>query len=511
MTPLPSAKLTPKRPQQLGAYLIDKGWITPEALAVSLAEQNTTQERLGTILVRSGFLTRQRLVDAILEISPDRIHGEELYDPKVPVELLENTGTLLVAETPGAIYLGTLGSELAVRQALSPFFPDREFRFVPLQPDRLDNYLVKLRGLQTDDSNLSERILRSALLAGASDVHIIPKPESYSLFFRVLGVLEHYQEGTLDEYLTLVARIKDLSRMDLAERRLPQDGGFQMEFSGRYVDLRVATIPGVDGENVVIRLLDPDNVRPSLDSLGITRIQEWRRGVSLPDGLCIIGGPTGSGKTSTLNATVREMDRLGRAIYTAEDPVEYRQAYVRQVNINPGVGLDFNRALRAFMRADPDIIMLGEVRDLETAKMAIRAAETGHLVLATLHTESIHGAYSRLRDIGLQEYELRYLLRAVLIQRLVRTLCSYCQGAGCNHCHGKGYGGRNPVSECAYFANEEEVSRMFAGEKWWPTIKEDAWELVRQGITDERELIRTFGPEILQMRPVDLAPGLAHG
>lgn len=487
----------------LGDYLIKKGWIRPEALEVCLAEQRVTQERLGSILVRSGFVTRAMLVEAILAISPDRIYGEELYTPKVPVKLLEDTRTLLVAEDRNTLYLGTLGSELTARLALAPYFPDRRFCFVPLQTDRLDDYLIRLRGLQTDDSSLVERFIRSALLAGASDIHLLPKPESYSVFFRTLGVLEHYQEGSLDEYLTLAARIKDLARMDIAERRLPQDGGFQLEFSGRYVDLRVATLPGVDGEVVILRLLDPDNVRPSLTDLGITRVDEWRRGVSLPDGLCLICGPTGSGKTSTLNATIREMDRLGRSIYTAEDPVEYRQAYVRQLNINPAIGLDFNRALRAFMRADPDIIILGEIRDLETAQMAVRAAETGHLVIATLHTETIHGAFNRLRDIGLKEYEIRYLLRAVLVQRLVRTLCPDCHGAGCPHCHGKGYANRNPVSECAYFADDSEVKRMFDGERWWPTLKEDAWGLLRTGLTDERELIRVFGPEILHSKPTE--------
>lgn len=493
---------SPRQPPLLGDYLVQRGWIRPEALEVVLAEQAITQERLGSILVRSGFITRAMLVEAILAISPDRIYGEELYTPKVPVKLLEDTRTVLVAEDRKTLYLGTLGSEDVVRAALEPFFPDRKFCFVPLQMDKLDDYLIRLRGLQTDESNLVERFIRSALLMGASDIHIVPKAESYSVFFRVLGVLEHYQEGQLEEYLTLTARIKDLARMDIAERRLPQDGGFQMEFSGRYVDLRVATLPGVDGEVVVVRLLDPDNVRPSLSDLGITRVDEWRRGVSLPDGLCLICGPTGSGKTSTLNATVREQDRLGRAIYTAEDPVEYRQTYVRQISINPAIGLDFNRALRAFMRADPNIIILGEIRDLETAQMAIRAAETGHLVIATLHTETIHGAFNRLKDIGLNEYEIRYLLRAVLVQRLVRTLCQDCHGKGCSHCNGKGYAGRIPVSECAYFADDKEVQRMFKGERWWPTMREDAWGLVATGKTDERELIRVFGPEILHNKPV---------
>ncbi|MHB1666031.1 ATPase, T2SS/T4P/T4SS family [Thiomonas sp.] len=831
----------------LGDYLIQRGLVSPAAIRMALQEQTISHERLGSILVRSGFLARKDLVQAILAIAPDRIHGEELYTPRVPVAALEATRTILVAEADGVLYLGTLGSEMSARIALAPYFPDHDLQFVPLRPEQLDNYLARLRGLQTDDSNLVERLIREALLENASDVHLIPKTGSYSVFYRTLGVLEPAREGTLDEYQTLVSRIKDLSRMDIAERRLPQDGGFQLEYSGRYIDLRVATIPAVDGEVVVIRLLDPDNVRPSLDGLGITRVKEWRRGVSHPDGLCLICGPTGchgkgtpilmfdggikpvedvrvgdelmgpdsrprkvirlyrgigplydivpnrggesfvvndehvlslvrtndgtkfsgtvqniavkdylqqtktfkhthklyraevdwaekelpvdpyligallgdgcltgksvricnpdfeiiehltclaeaenlkltgtdwnrapvfgftaalgrnpngsyksnglvaklrllgllpidsaskfvpqgyktgsrkqrlsllaglldtdgfsdggsgygfvsksqrlvadlafvarslgllatrrpiqksiqgttfqgdywalsisgpaldeaplklgrkhsnawngnrdakrtgfdvrslgvgpyygfqvdednlyvlgdftvthnSGKTTTLNATVREMDRLGRAIFSAEDPVEYRQAYVRQVNVNPGIGLDFSRSLRAFMRADPDVIILGEIRDLDTAQMAVRAAETGHLVLATLHTDSVHGAFARLRDIGMHDYELKYLLRSVLVQRLVRVQCPKCHGAGCPSCHGKGYSSRMPVSECAYFGSEEEVGQMFAGHRSWPTMREDAAQAVLSGLTDEREVIRVFGPEIL--------------
>ncbi len=498
-TPPLNEQKAPSRLDRLGDYLVENGRVSREAVDISLQEQRVTGERLGSILVRSGFLTRKDLVQAILTIAPDKIHGEELYNPRVPVSALESTRSILVADADGLLYVGTLGSEWAARMALAPYFPNHQIEFVPVRPEQLDNYLARLQGLQTDDSNIVERLVREALMENASDIHILPKTQSYTVFFRILGVLEPASDGPLDEYQSLVSRIKDLARMDIAERRLPQDGGFQMEYSGRYIDLRVATLPTVDGETVVMRLLDPDNVRPSLEGLGISRVGEWRRGISYPDGLCLICGPTGSGKTTTLNASIREQDRLGKAIFSAEDPVEYRQAYVRQVNVNPSIGLDFNRALRSFMREDPDVIILGEIRDLETAQMSLRAAETGHLVLATLHTDSIHGAYARLRDIGLKDYELRYLLRSVLVQRLVRTLCPHCGGAGCAHCHGKGYAGRQVVSECAYFENDEEVNRMFQGERGWPTMREDAAMAVLNGVTDEREIVRVFGPEILHI------------
>jgi type II secretory ATPase GspE/PulE/Tfp pilus assembly ATPase PilB-like protein len=261
------------------------------------------------------------------------------------------------------------------------------------------------------------------------------------------------------------------------------------------IDLRVATLPTTNGETIIIRLLDPDRVQPKLDGLGITRLTEWRNGVSRPEGLCLICGPTGSGKTTTLNASVKEMDRFGRAIHTVEDPVEYRIAYTNQVHINPAVGLDFSRAVRAFMRADPDVIILGEVRDTETARNAVKAAETGHLVVATLHTGSILGAVQRLRDLDVPAHELRHLIRSILVQRLIRVYCKECHGAGCPSCHNTGYAGRTVTSECAYFAGEAEVSALLEGKRNWPTMVEDALLKVDAGQTSLEEVRRVFGAE----------------
>lgn len=501
MTPNDALSLPTPAAQRmrLGEYLISKKLITDEQLHAALEEQRITQERLGLILTRGGFLSRKTLLEAILATNPDQIHGESLFTARVPGEVLLETKTMVVAETAKQVFLTTLGSERQAAVEIAQYYPEAELVFVAGNFEQVDNYLEDVRAMMHDDDSLVDKLLRRAFSEGVSDVHIVPRYNSYTVFFRQLGVRHHVHEGDLDEYNTLAARIKDLSRMDLAERRIPQDGGFQMEYNGKLVDLRVATLPTGANEYVVIRLLDPDRVQPSLNGLGITRVSEWRKGVSRPDGLCLICGPTGSGKTTTLNASVREMDRFGNSIFSLEDPVEYRIPYLGQVNTNAALGLDFARGIRAFMRSDPDVIIVGEIRDPETARNAIKAAETGHLVLGTLHTGTIHGALQRLRDLDVPANELLYLLRSVLVQRLIRTTCTACAGAGCKACSGTGYAARSIVSECAYFSGEDEVARLLAGERWWPTMLEDAVGKYREGLTTSKEVIRVFGDEARQL------------
>lgn len=479
----------------LEEYLLENNLIKPEALDAALAEQRVTQEKLGVILTRGGFLNRAGLMKAILATSPKEIEGESVFTARVPEQVLIDTRTMVVAETENKIFLATLGAERQARMEIQPFYPEAELEFVGTVFERVDAYLEQLRAAMQDEDSLVDKLLRRALNEGVSDIHILPRYSSYTVFFRHLGVRRHTHEGTLDEYNTLAARIKDLARMDLAERRIPQDGGFQQEFNGKLVDLRVATIPVGTSESIVIRLLDPDRAHPSLEGLGITRLSEWRDGVSRPDGLCLICGPTGSGKTTTLNATLKELDRFGSSINTLEDPVEYRLPYLVQVNTNPALGLDFARGIRAFMRSDPDVIVVGEIRDAETARNAVKAAETGHLVIGTLHTRTIHGAVQRLRDLDVPPNELRYLLRSVLVQRLLRMTCSHCKGAGCAVCRDTGYASREIVSECAYFRGEEEVGAMLEGQRTWPTMLEDAVGKYLEGKTDAKEVIREFGEE----------------
>ncbi len=487
--------------KRLGEILIERGLINRDKLNAALMEQKVTGARLGKILVRNGFLRQKKLLEILHEVSPESMHEESVFLPSVPSELLIATRTMITADIGEQVYVSTLDSPAVVQARLQEVLGDREIIFAPCNPVRLAEYLDKLAefgvGAHADAKRGSwESVARGAMDKEASDIHIMPRHSSYTIMHRRHGVLSIEHEGSLEEYISLISRIKDLARMDMAERRKPQDGGFSVDHNGRVVYLRVVSVPTTYGERVVIRLLDPDSMNLALDDLGISGIEAWRKAVSRPHGLCLICGPTGSGKTTTLNATAREMDFLERAIWSAEDPVEYQIAYAGQVNINKAVDLDFSGAVKTFMRADPDVIIVGEVRDIETARNAIKAAETGHLVIATLHTGSILGAVSRLRDIGVAPFELRHLLRGVMVQRLVRTVCHKCRGAGCKACRETGYKWRTIVSEATYLPDEKAVEKVLNGERSWKTIVEDAIEKLNGGETDIKEAQRVFGAEI---------------
>lgn len=484
----------------VGEELVRRGFVTRKALHAARMERKVVGGRLGSVLVRNGLLSQKDLIQTILDVAPDELASERVAHSRIPIDLLRKNSILLAAETKDAIYVSTLTREDVAFRIVNQWYPDKKVLFVPYDPAHMSEFLVRMQmaggSAGTDDVREDERledIIFRAYDKGASDIHIIPKSRSYSVFFRILGERHIVHEGTLSEYRSLSAQIKNRAGMDIAENRIPQDGVFSMEFASKVVDFRTVTVPVQGGEYVVIRILDPDAVRNNLDTLGISRVDHWRRGFNQPNGLCLICGPTGSGKTTTLNATVSEMDRFSDAIFTVEDPVEYPIAYAGQVTVNNAVGLDYPRALRAFMRADPDIINIGEVRDEETARTMIRAAETGHLVLATLHASTIRGALTRLEYLNIPPRDLRYITRAIMVQNLVRTLCPSCHGAGCDACFETGYSGRTIVSEVQSFMNEREFDRMSDGEIFWPTIIEDAVENMERGRTDARELSRVYG------------------
>lgn len=486
---------------ELEGILISKQLASPQAIKAAKLESTITNESIGTILVNNGFLRQVDLVNALLCIDPDSLIDEELVLAHVPMDLLIKNRIMIAAETVNTVYVASLCETARAKSVLKPLFPKQDIVFIPASAERIRGYVEKLRIILDSDGSILEMVIREAIMQQASDIHIIPRRHSFSILMRLLGVRTLVYENTLDEYLTVCAKIKDRSRMDLAERRVPQDGSFSIEYNGRVIDLRIATIPTLFGEVIVIRILDPERAQYNLRSLGISGVDQWQQASSRSDGLCLICGPTGSGKTTTLNATTRELDRFEKAIYTVEDPVEYNIPFVAQVNINDAVGLTFPRAVRAFMRGDPDVIVVGEVRDNETARHAVKAAETGHLVFATLHTGSIHGSIQRLKDLGVDPHELKYILRSVMAQRLMRTLCPICNGhpvesKDCPQCRGRRYTNRTTVSECHYFPTMDDVTELLeTNTVRWTTMIEDAYGKYQAGITDELELIRVFGAE----------------
>lgn len=499
---------------RFGQYLLDKGLINVTQLDAASREQAVTGDRIGQILVSNGLLSDSERVKAILSTSSERIAQENVTRSKIPVDVLEDMQIIISAETEDTLYVATATDEYRVLEIIREYYGDIDVKFVSYDPTRLAGFISQMQkttnlvDTSSTKENMLNRILYRALGDGASDIHVMPRRKSYSIMFRILGVRRIVHEGPLDEYNTMLAQVKDKASMDLAEKRKPQDGGFNIEYAGKGIDFRVATNPTSEGEVVILRVLDPDRVQPKLDQLGITDVEKWKKGFNQQHGLCLICGPTGSGKTTTLNSSIKEIHRFEKSIYTIEDPVEYRIPYVTQVSVNPAVGLTFANAIRAFMRSDPDVIVLGEVRDEETARNMIKAADTGHLVLATLHTGSIVGAVSRLRDLGVPPRELRYLLRSVLVQTLVRTVCTECAGSGEDHdgglclkCHGAKYTSRTVVSECEYFEDPTAVDKIIEStehdvQRTWPTMVEDAVKKMRSGITDEYELVRVFGAAV---------------
>lgn len=502
--------------ERLGEYLIRKGYINNQQVQAALHRQRVTNKLIGKILVEDGFITYKQLIDALLELNPESITTEKVSRSRIPKKILEQHTIVLVAETDDVIYTASMDYEPIVKRIIAQYYPEKKIKMVPFSLEIYEDFLnnIELTGDIDDDDveqdEVLDKLINKALLAEASDIHFIPSESSYTVMFRLLGVRQIIYEGDIEEYGAVSAQIKDRSQMDMAERRQPQDGSFQIEYSGKYIDFRSATLPTGAYETIVIRVLDPDRVQPELSKLGISQLRDWESGINRKDGLCLICGPTGSGKTTTLNASVRSMDRFGKSIYSVEDPVEYSISYVGQVSINPAVGLDFSRAVKMFMRADPDVIVLGEVRDEETARNMVKAADTGHLVLATLHTGSIEGSITRLRDLGIPSNELKFLIRSILVQTLVRIKCTTCNGTGhkiidgvetdktCPKCLGSKYGGRTIVSECVAFRTEDEFERIMNNEKrWWSTMLDDAFEKLKEGLTDLPELERIFGENVV--------------
>ena len=292
-------------------------------------------------------------------------------------------------------------------------------------------------------------LLTQAVREGASDIHIEPHERSCTVRFRIDGQLREVVQPPRALHAALISRLKIMAELDIAEKRLPQDGRLALRLGQRAIDVRVSTLPNAHGERAVLRLLDKSEDRLNLAHLGLSAEHHalLLRWVHQPHGIVLVTGPTGSGKTTTLYAALRELADGQLNILTVEDPIEYELPHVGQTQVNPAIDLNFATALRAILRQDPDVILIGEIRDQETARIAVQASLTGHLVLATLHTNDAVSAVTRLTDMGIEPYLLSSSLIGVMAQRLVRKWCVHCHGAGCTHCGQLGYQGRTGLYE----------------------------------------------------------------
>ena len=360
--------------------------------------------------------------------------------------------------------------------------------------------------LETSDDapiiRMLNALLTQAARDGASDIHIEPYERHSSVRFRVDGTLREVVRPNRALHAALISRLKIMAELDIAEKRLPQDGRISLRIGTRAVDVRVSTLPSAHGERAVLRLLDKSESKLNLESVGMTgdTLRRFEELITQPHGIILVTGPTGSGKTTTLYASLARLDAGSSNIMTVEDPIEYELQGNGQTQVNPKIDLDFAKALRAILRQDPDIIMIGEIRDYETAQIAIQASLTGHLVLATVHTNDSASTVTRLIDMGVEPFLLSSSLLGVLAQRLVRKLCPQCHGKGCDACGYTGYQGRTGVFEMMAIddrirelihnrAAEADI-REAALASGMTLMRDDGDRLVREGITSREEVVR---------------------
>ncbi|HYF93625.1 MAG TPA: ATPase, T2SS/T4P/T4SS family [Symbiobacteriaceae bacterium] len=491
----------------LGDSLVQSGLIGPGELAKALEVQKASGHRLGEVLVALGYLTETDVARAIADqlgipfVADHELQVDMAVARLLPPSAARKTSALPLREEFGLLYVA-MADPLDVfsldeirhltRRGVQPVACTRQgLNKAIVQYERLAS--LKQRdgtgeiGATTeiqlppelDDApvvQLVNELVDRAISERASDIHIEPAENQFRVRFRVDGFLREIMNPQIAYHAPVVARIKVLAGLDISERRSPQDGRIELRDKGRNVDLRVSTLPTVHGEKVVLRIFNRTHALPKLEELGFSQqtIQWYTSCVRRPHGMVLVTGPTGSGKTSTLMSTLAYLNSPEKNIVTIEDPVEYQLAGVSHVQVNPKAGLTFADGLRAILRQDPNIIMIGEIRDSETADVAVRSALTGHMVLSTLHTNDAAGALTRLLDMEVEPYLIASSVLGVLAQRLLRRVCTQCRegfpvdadvfadygcvpkgpgkatlyrAVGCPRCSGTGYSGRFPVFE----------------------------------------------------------------
>ncbi len=542
--------------KRLGDLLIEAGAITPEQLCTVLQKQKELGYRLGKTLISIGLLTEDRILSILsrqlgLELLDiDRIEPDLAVLKKIPETMArklilfpirQEGGTLTIAmadplDLPAIDEL-SLKLSCEIRVCVAPEHQiERSITRHYGITGSAQEALRAMNGGKTETrvsgtanreelipesapiAKLVETVIRQAVNDRASDIHIEPDENEVVIRYRIDGML--FVISTLPGKLqsTVASRVKVISRMDIAETRLPQDGRFMLTHNGKMIEFRTSSFPTIYGENVVIRILNVETTKKELSQTGLTgmSLENARKLFSFPFGMVIATGPTGSGKTTTLYSALQLLNKPEKNIITVEDPVEYRIAGVRQSQINPKAGLGFGNSMRSILRQDPDIIMVGEIRDTKTAETAVQAAITGHLVLTTLHTTDAASAVIRLVDLRVERFMVGSALLGVIAQRLVRTICERCRkkldgknifiGTGCYKCRKSGYAGRTGIFETLLIddrlqemiskgASSSEITEYGRKERDMTTMREDGIEKVRAGITTIEELNRV-SPEI---------------
>ena len=537
---------------RLGEILMARGKIDAEDLERALELQRERGDKIGKIFVDMGLLAQRDMLAALsdqLGIPLAAVDGEPPSAPEIdglshrflrqcrafPLELKENTLTLAMAdpldfETIAAVrsFSGldirtVLAPEQEILDAIERSYGETERQTFTEGDDDANANLEHLRDMASEAPviRLVNAMIADAIEKRASDIHIEPFEKEFRVRFRVDGVLFNQEMPPRELKAAIISRLKLMAKLNIAERRLPQDGRIKIKILGREVDLRVSTLPTLYGESVVMRLLDRsagdfyDLRRLGFDDRMLARMEYF---TSLPHGMFLVTGPTGSGKSTTLYSALKRINLPDKKIITIEDPVEYQMDGINQIHVNPQIGLTFAAGLRHIVRQDPDVIMVGEIRDRETADIAIRAALTGHLVFSTLHTNDAPSAITRLIEMGVENYLVTSSLVAVLAQRLVRVICASCKesagpaltpagdmvdtfrGAGCPECNGRGYSSRVGIFEMMDVSDEIRKLIMANGDASALTLvarrngmrnlREDAWRKIQSGLTTVAEVLR---------------------
>ncbi|TDI12976.1 MAG: type II secretion system protein GspE [Acidobacteria bacterium] len=558
-----------KDPKPFGQELLEKGVISQEELATALSLQNQSADRIGKLFVDIGAISEADLTAHLSDyLGIPYMAAEELPEVPVlegtfsvqfmreckfiPVSLKEDKRLVLAMANPqdystlDTIRLYTGYQNLQVFLAPENALLDLIEKFYGTQTSTLDRIVEDIEGGDMGSEEMEDvehlkdlaseapvirlvnLIMSRAIESRASDIHIEPFERDLKVRFRVDGVLYDEESPPKKLKAAIISRIKIMARLNIAERRLPQDGRIKIKVLGRDIDLRVSTLPTMYGESVVMRILDKSNTQIyDLKKLGFTsRMHEqFQNLISRPHGIILVTGPTGSGKTTTLYAALTQINQPDKKIITIEDPVEYQINGINQIHVSPKIGLTFAAGLRSIVRQDPDVIMVGEMRDLETAEIGIRAALTGHVVFSTLHTNDAPSAIARLVDMGAEDYLLASSILGVLAQRLIRVFCSHCkeeqqmekgvleeigfpldaktrlyQGKGCKECGQTGFQGRVAIFELMLM--DEEIRRLTVANAdaleltkaaikgGMITLRNDGFEKVKAGITTISEVLR---------------------